>query len=139
MLKISGNTESTIQPGEGVVGVGGDSRIGRDRNKHNKSEIDDGEISSGKINNEVGKKDQKTSKSKNLFKSKKSSKSKKVIGSLDFLIPRAKLAFIKLRQVFLKALIPYHFDLECHIRIETDASGYVIGRILSQLTSDDLG
>ena len=43
-----------------------------------------------------------------------------------------------MRQAFTKALILRHFDPECHIRIETDASGYTIGRVLSQLTSDHL-
>ncbi len=38
----------------------------------------------------------------------------------------------------MEALILNHFDLERHIRIETDVSGYAIGGILSQLTSDDL-
>ena len=46
--------------------------------------------------------------------------------------------FTKLRQAFLKAPILYHFDPEYHIRIETDISGYTIGGVLSQLTSDDL-
>ncbi len=44
-----------------------------------------------------------------------------------------------MRQAFVEALILNHFDPERHIRIETDASGYAIGGILSQLTSDDLG
>ena len=44
-----------------------------------------------------------------------------------------------MRQAFLKAPILYHFDPDCHIRIETDASGYAIGGVLNQLTSDDLG
>ena len=48
-----------------------------------------------------------------------------------YLIPDAKRAFTKLRQAFTKALILKHFDLECHIRIETDTSGYAIGRVLS--------
>lgn len=43
----------------------------------------------------------------------------------------ARKAFIKLRQAFVEALILNHFDLECHIQIETDASGYSIGKILS--------
>ena len=41
--------------------------------------------------------------------------------------------------MFLKALILYHFNPECYIQIETDVSGYAIGRVLSQLTLDDLG
>ena len=43
-----------------------------------------------------------------------------------------------MRQAFTKAPILQHFDPECHIRIETDASGYAIGGVLSQLTSDHL-
>ena len=43
-----------------------------------------------------------------------------------------------MRQAFTKAPILRHFDPECHIRIETDASGYAIGGVLSQLTSDHL-
>ncbi len=41
--------------------------------------------------------------------------------------------------MFVEAPILNHFDLECHIWIETDTSGYAIGEILSQLTSDDSG
>ncbi len=57
----------------------------------------------------------------------------------SFLISKARKAFTKLRQAFIKALILNHFDPEHHIQIKTDASGYVIDRNLSQLTSDDLG
>ena len=57
----------------------------------------------------------------------------------DFLIPGARLAFTKLRQAFVKALILHHFDLERHIQIETDVSDYGIGGVLGQLTLDDLG
>ena len=56
----------------------------------------------------------------------------------DFLTPEAKLAFIDLRQAFVKAPILHHFDLECHIQIEIDVPSYIIGRVFSQLTSDDL-
>ena len=49
----------------------------------------------------------------------------------DFCTPKARLAFTKLRQVFVKALIFYHFDSEYHIRIETDISGYAIDGVLS--------
>ena len=132
MLKTL-STESA-EPRKGGVKVSSDSRAGRvgseidDGKKIDGSEVDDGEIG----DNEVGKKVQKTSKSKNL------SKSKKMVGT-DFLTPGAKLMFTKVRQAFLKALILYHFDPEHHIRIETDASDYAIGRVLSQLTSDDLG
>ena len=95
--------------------------------------MDNIEVDSGKVEvDKVGRKGRKTSKSKNL------SKSKKTVGS-DFLTPGAKLVFTKLRQAFLKTPILYHFDPERHIRIGTDISGYAIGGVLSQLTSDDLG
>ena len=57
----------------------------------------------------------------------------------DYLTLKARLAFIKLRKAFTKAPIFQHFDLECHIWIETDASGYAIGGVLSQITLDNLG
>ena len=132
ILKTSGSTKPSTRPGEGIVGVIGDSRAGRDGIDWSGSdviEVDGGEVEVG----EIGKKDQKTSKSKNL------SKSKKAVGLSDFLIPGAKLAFTKLRQAFLKAPILHHFDLERHIRIETDVLSYAIGGVLSQLTLDDLG
>ena len=67
------------------------------------------------------------------------SKFKKIIGSLDFLIFGARLAFTKLRQAFVKAQFFYHFNPELQTRDKTDVLGYAIGRIFSQLTSDDLG
>ena len=54
----------------------------------------------------------------------------------NFLTPDTKKAFNYLRLAFIKALILRHFDLESHIRIETDASGYAIGEVLSQLDLD---
>ena len=130
MLKTSGNTEPLTRPGKGVVEVGGDSRAGRDG--IDRSGMDDVEVDGGEVKvDEVEKKGRKTSKSKKLSKS-------KMVGS-DFFTPGAKLAFTKLRQVFLKAPILHQFDLERHIRIEMDVSGYAIGEVLSQLTSDDLG
>ena len=132
MLKTS-STESA-EPRKGVVGVGGGSRAGRDRGGIDRSEMNDVEVDGGEVEvDEVGKKARKTSKSKN------SSKSKKAVGLSDFLTPGAKLAFTELRQAFLKASILHHFDPERHIRIETDVSGYAIGGVLSQLTSDDSG
>ena len=61
---------------KGRVEVGGDFRAKRDGSKLNKNEINGGEVDGGEIDsNEIGddedeKKVQKTSKSKNLFKSK---------------------------------------------------------------------
>ena len=54
----------------------------------------------------------------------------------SFLTPDARRAFTQLRQAFTEAPILRHFDPERHIRIETDTSGYAIGGILSQITSE---
>ena len=110
-----------------------DSRARRNGSKLDGSQIDDNEVSGGKVNDEVGNKDQKTSKSKKL------SKYKKTVGSSDFLTPRARLAFNKLRQVFVKAWILQHFNPERYIRFETNVLEYTIDRVLSQLISDNLG
>lgn len=56
-----------------------------------------------------------------------------------FLIFGARLAFAKSRQVFIEALIFYHFDPKCHIRVETDLLGYAISGVFSQVISDNLG
>ena len=52
-----------------------------------------------------------------------------------FLTLNAKTAFNHLRLAFIEALIFQHFDLKYHIWIETDALGYAISEVLSQLTS----
>ena len=54
----------------------------------------------------------------------------------SFLTPETKLAFSRLRQAFNKGPILYHFNAERYIQIETDASGYAIDGILSQLTPE---
>ena len=128
MLKILENVEFLTRLGKGGVGIGGDSKAGLDGCEDDKSEVDDSKVGDDK----VGKKVQKLLKSKNL------SKSKKTVGS-DFFTPKAKPAFTKLRQAFVKAPILYHFDLERHIRIETNVSSYAIGGVVSQLTLDNLG
>ena len=121
------------KPRKGGDGVGSDSRVGRGGSEIDGSRIDDVEVDGGEVEvDKIGKKAQNLFKFKNLFKS------KRMVG-LDFLTPRAKLAFTKLRQAFVKAPILYHFDLEYHIRIETDVSGYAIGGVLSQLISDNSG
>ena len=81
----------------------------------------------------------------NLSKSKKLKNAKSGIqtclGAIEestFLTPDAREAFNQLKQAFTKAPILWHFDPECHIQIETDALGYAIGGVLSQLTSDHL-
>ena len=54
-----------------------------------------------------------------------------------YLIFGAKQAFTQLRKAFTEAPIFRHFDPKYHIRIETDASGYAISRVPSQLTLDN--
>ena len=78
-----------------------------------------------------------SSKSKNE-KSRKSTRVSNVgaTGEPNFLTPDAKKAFNHLQLAFIKAPILQHFDLECHIRIKTDASSYTIGGVLSQLNLD---
>ena len=82
---------------------------------------------------------------RNLSKSKKSENTKSekqmrigATGEPTFLTLGTKEAFNQLRQAFTKAPIFRYFDLECHIRIETDAFGYTIGEVLSQPTSNHL-
>ena len=119
-------------------------------------EVDDGEVDGfgvggngvehtkkpEKLSKSGKSKSEKTSKSWNLAKSgKKSSKSGNSTNfdatedGPKFLTPDARTAFNRLRLAFTEAPILQHFDPECHIWIETDASGYVIGGVLNQLTS----
>ena len=138
MLKTSRSTESTTKLEEGRVGVYNDSRARRNSKYELSNEVDNIEFDDDKIgdsqigDNEVGKKDQKTSKSKKL------SKSKKII-EFDFFTLRARLGFIKLRQAFVKVSILYHFDPERYIQVEIDILGYAIGVVFSQLISNNLG
>ena len=120
MLKTSGSTESKTRPGEGKVKVGG-SRTGRgdSRAERGRRELDDGRrIDGDEVDgDEVGTKVQKSSKYKKT--------------ESGFLTSGARKTFTKLRQAFIKAPILHHFDPERHIRVETDASNYAIGGVLS--------
>ena len=49
----------------------------------------------------------------------------------NYLTPNAKKTFDQLCQAFTEAPIFQHFDLERYIRVETDASEYAIGGLLS--------
>ena len=60
----------------------------------------------------------------------------RAIDNSHFLTPETELAFSRLKQAFTDASILHHFDPERYIRIETDAFGYAIGDILSQLTPE---
>ena len=137
-MRTSGSIQFTTQLGEVGIGVCNNDRAKRNGRYKLDGKFDDSKVNNGKFkNNEIRKKNQKTSKSKNLTKSKKLCKSKKMVRSLDFLTPRARLAFTKLRQVFVKAPILHHFDSKRHIWVEMDKLGYSISGIFSQLTLDD--
>ena len=126
MLKTS-NTESA-KLRKGGVGVGDDSRAGHSQSGIDRSGMDNVKVDGNEVEvDEVGKKIQKLS------------KSKKRVRSSDFLTSGAKLVFIKLRQAFIKSPILHYFNLERHIRVKTDVSGYVISGVLSRLILDDLG
>ncbi len=73
-----------------------------------------------------------------LAKSKKLDFAKVKSSGADFLTFRAKKVFIDIQKAFIKTPIFRHFDQECHIHIETDASEYVISEIFSQITSSQL-
>ena len=98
---------------------------------------------SGKSKGQKSAKSRKLSKSRKLKgkKSKKPSKSRNspnfniTEAGPSFLTPDARTAFNRLQITFTEAPILWHFDPEYHIRIETDALGYAIGRVLSQMTS----
>ena len=131
MLKTLGSTKSLTRPGRGKVKVGIDNKAGRNGIELDESKVDYEKVGDSKIgNDEIEKKVQKLSKSKNL------SKSKKMIGS-DFFTFKTRLAFIKLRQTFFKTLILHHFDQERYILIEMDISSYVTGGVFSQLSLGD--
>ena len=86
-------------------------------------------------------KSKKTSKSRNLAKSEKKLSKSGNLTNFDtievwpkFIIPDARTAFNRLQLAFTESLILWHFDLECYIGIEIDASSYAISKVLSQLT-----
>ena len=97
---------------------------------------DDDEVVGGGGDRNLSKSKSKSKKSKNAKSGVQTHLS--AMGESTFLTSDAKEAFNQLRQAFTKALILWQFDPECHIRIETDALGYAIRGVLSQLTSDHL-
>ena len=106
-------------------------RFGVDRNgvEHTKK--------SGKSKSEKTFKSQNSAKSgKKLSKSGNLTNSNATEDGPKFLTPDARTAFNRLRLAFTEAPILQHFDSECHIWIETNASGYAISGVLSQLTSE---
>ena len=91
---------------------------------------------SGKSKGKKLSKFRKSTKSrKNLSKSENSSNFGAMEAKQSFLTPESRAAFNRLWLAFIKALILWYFDPECHIWIETDALGYGIGEILNQQIS----
>ena len=84
---------------------------------------------SGNLKGKISAKSKKPSKSENSpnFDAKKAGPS--------FLTLEAKSAFNRLPLAFIEAPIYQHFNPKCHIWIKTDALGYAIGGVLSQLAS----
>ena len=103
---------------------------GLDKNEVNSGEVDDSELNGVEVDDNEVEEDEVKKKVQKTFKS------KKMVG-LDFFNPRARLAFIKLRQIFVRALIFHHLDLERHILVETDVLGYAVDGILDQLILED--
>ena len=112
MLKIteSSVTSASRVDDDGVVGVGGVGRLDAlKKSAKSKSRTKSGHLGNSNDSEEC-----------------------------KFLTSDAREVFNRLRQAFTEAPILRHFDLECHIRIETDTSGYTIGGVLSQLTPNQL-
>ena len=97
--------------------------------------VGDSIVGGGEATNPTkGKNQAKMTKFKILVKSKSHDiplNSRNREAGMGFLILKARLAFIQLRQPFVKAPILHYFDPENHIWIETDASNYTIGGVLS--------
>ena len=121
MLRMTGSTGFAANPKETEVEVSGNNVVGD-------------LVGSNEATNHTKRKNQaKTTKSKILVKSKNHDfpKSRIEKAGTSFLTPKARLAFTQLRQVFVEAPILHHFYPESHIQIETNASGYAIGGVLS--------
>ena len=126
MLKTTRSTGFTGKSKESESKVGSNNIVG--------NSIICGDKATNQTNSTKRKNKTKTTKSKILVKSKNydfppNFKNKEA--RAGFFTPKARLAFTQLRQAFVKALILYHFDPKSHIRIETDASSYNIGGVLS--------
>ncbi len=102
-------------------------------------EVGDGDRAKiGEVKPPGGKNSKNSTKVKNSAKSKvaKATSTGTAHEARLFLTPEASLAFIRLRLAFTEAPILHHFDPEPYIRMKTDESDYVIGGVLSQLTSN---
>ena len=131
MLKTTGLPDVSgpeLGNGDGeVVGFdvsGGDEELAKKSGK-----------SKGKKSKKLSKSRKSAKSGKNLLKSRNSPNFGATKTGPSFLTPKTRAAFNRLWLIFTKAPILCHFDLECHIWIETNALGYAISGMLSQLTS----
>ena len=133
LLKTTGSSAPVRVSDDEVVGVSAPltSPIKATGSSDSALRVDDDEVVGvgGRANETV---EQNSSKSRNSARVPNIG----ATGKPTFLTPAAKKAFSLLRQAFIEAPILRHFDPESHIRIETDASGYAIGGVLSQLNLD---
>ena len=105
MLKTTENIGSAANLKETKGGVGGNSVVGD-------------VVGGGEATNPTKRKNPvKTTKSKILvkFKNHDFPKSRPEEAGTGFFTPKARLAFTQLRQMFVKAPILHHFNLESHI------------------------
>ena len=121
MLKTTGSTRSAAKLKKTKTKVGNDNIVG-----------------GGKVTNQTSfikrKNKAKMAKFKNLIKIKNYDilfNSKNIIAGQGFFIPEARLAFTKIRQALVKALILHYFDSKYHIWIEIYISRYAISKILN--------
>ena len=115
----------------GSVGGGGDGSSDGSKRVEPKT----GRSESQKLSKSGNSKGKKSAKSKKPSKSGNSPHFNAKKAGSSFLTPEARSIFNRLWLAFTKAPILRHFDPECHIWIETNASGYAIGDVLSQLAS----
>ena len=93
---------------------------------------------------EVGDRADETIRNSSKFTKSKNNKSENLmhvlnieaIGEPTFLTLNAKKTFNFLRQAYIKLPTLWHFDLQSYIWIKTNISGYAIGEVLGQLSSN---
>ena len=125
MLKATESTGYAANPKKtegksGVNSVVGDSKVGANE-------------ATNQTNSTKRKNQAKTTKFKILVKSKNYDfppNFRNMKAGTGFFIQEARLVLTQLRQAFIEAPILHHLDPKCHIWIETNASRYVIVRIL---------
>ena len=113
-------------------GDGKVNRFGVNRNDVKHTKKLEKLFESGKSKSEKMSKSWKLAKlGKKLSKNKNLTNSNTMEDRLKFLTSNARITFNRLWLTFTEAPILWHFDLKCHIWIETDTLCYTIDRVLS--------